>query len=90
MSDKPPVTSQDDWESLMLPWIRTVEGTLDVDREQIDVEVDRIHDMTGVVAKGVQRSMAPISAYLVGLAVGRGMDPEQACRLVEDQSRPGQ
>jgi hypothetical protein len=49
--------------------------------------VDRVHLMTGVVADGVQRSMAPISAFLVGAAVARGAGLEEACAAVEELTR---
>lgn len=85
MSDRPPVTQQDAWESTLLPWIRAVEEALETAPAPLDV--DRVHVMTGVVAQGVQRSMAPISAYLVGVAVGKGADLQQACRIVEEVTR---
>ena len=58
---------------------------LEVDGVALDV--DRVHQMTGVVAEGVQRSMAPISAFLVGAAVARGASLEEACAAVEDVTR---
>ncbi|APX32239.1 hypothetical protein BH708_05325 [Brachybacterium sp. P6-10-X1] len=81
MVSKPPVTLQDDWEAALLPWLRRVAAELDVGG--VDLDVDRVHEMTGVVAEGVQRSMAPISAFLVGAAVARGAGLEDACRMVE-------
>lgn len=82
MSSRPPVTSQDDWAGVLLPWIERVERELAI--EDAGCDVDRLHETAGVVAHEVQRSMAPISAYLVGVAVGRGMSLERACALVED------
>lgn len=77
---KPPVTQQPDWDTVLRPWIRSVEEALEIE----DLcDVDRVHEMTGVVASGVQRSMAPISSFLVGIAVGRGASLEDACRVVE-------
>ena len=84
---KPPVTSQDDWDSELLPWIRRVEAALKI--EDCPMDVDRVHVMTGVVARDVQRSMAPISSFLVGYAMGRGAGLEEACRLVEDVTSSG-
>ena len=81
MAAKPPVTRQDDWESTLLPWLDRVAGRLEV--SGVDLDVDRVHLMTGVVAEGVQRSMAPISAFLVGAAVARGASLEEACAAVE-------
>ncbi|MBB5831156.1 DUF6457 domain-containing protein [Brachybacterium aquaticum] len=81
MSSRPPVTQQADWESDLLPWMRRTAEELDVGG--VDLDVDRVHLMTGAVAEGVQRSMAPISAFLVGAAVARGASLEEACAAVE-------
>lgn len=78
---KPPVTAQADYATALLPWIREVQEALGIEDEALDV--DRLHAMTGVVAHEVQRSMAPISSYLVGLAVARGAALEEACAALE-------
>ncbi|MGO1480480.1 MAG: DUF6457 domain-containing protein [Brachybacterium sp.] len=85
MAARPPVTLQEDWETALLPWLERVAEILDVDG--VDLDVDRVHLMTGVVADGVQRSMAPISAFLVGAAVARGASLEEACAAVEIATR---
>ena len=82
---RPPVTEQEDWDSLLRPWLDEATDSLDV--AGVDLDVDRVHHMTGVVADGVQRSMAPISAFLVGAAVARGATLEDACRAVEETIR---
>ncbi len=82
MSAKPPVTRQSDWATTLEPWLHRVAEHLDV--ACVDLDVDRVHLMTGVVADGVQRSMAPISAFLVGAAVARGAQLDEACRMVEE------
>ncbi len=41
-------------------------------------------------AHGVERPAAPVATYLVGLAVGRGMAFEQACRVVRDALPPSE
>lgn len=85
MAAKPPVTLQSDWETTLLPWMRDIAAHLEV--SGVDLDVDRVHAMTGVVADGMQRSMAPISAYLVGAAVARGAGLEEACAAVEALTR---
>lgn len=85
MASRPPVTRQSDWETTLLPWLRDVAAGLEVGG--VDLDVDRVHTMTGVVADGVQRSMAPISAFLVGAAVARGAGLEEACAAVESLTR---
>jgi hypothetical protein len=41
-------------------------------------------DLARDVAHGVVRPAAPLSAYLLGLAVGRGADPRAAAATVTD------
>src|SRR3954470_13267950 len=52
-----------------------------------------ILDLARDVAHGVLRPAAPVTAYLVGLAVGRGTDPAEAfaavTALVEARAEPG-
>lgn len=81
MAAREPVTLQSDWETTLLPWMRDIAAHLEVGG------VDRVHVMTGVVADGVQRSTAPISAFLVGAAVARGAGLEEACAAVESLTR---
>lgn len=42
------------------------------------VSRDLVLDLARDVAHGVARPAAPLSTYLVGLAVGRGADPAEA------------
>jgi hypothetical protein len=86
MATKPPVTMQADWETTLLPWLLDVAAGLEVGG--VDLDVDRVHLMTGVVADGVQRSMAPISAFLVGAAVARGAGRAGACAPGGGRTRP--
>lgn len=85
MAARESVTLQSDWETTPLPWMREIAAHLEVGG--VDLDVDRVHVMTGVVADGVQRSMAPISAILVGAAVARGAGLEEACTAVESLTR---
>jgi hypothetical protein len=41
-------------------------------------------DLARDVAHGVARPAAPVTAYLLGLAVGRGADPERAAAALTD------
>ncbi len=50
-------------------WVEHVAGALDVAPEAVDI--DFIHSLTQVVAHEFQRPMAPVSAYILGLAVAR-------------------
>ena len=51
-------------------WAGAVCGELDLDPASLDVQV--ILDMARDVAHGVARPAAPLTAYLLGVAVGRG------------------
>ncbi|MBA3907361.1 MAG: hypothetical protein H0X35_11860 [Pseudonocardiales bacterium] len=42
--------------------------------------VDAVLDLTADVAHGVSRPAAPVTAFLVGLAMGRADDPAAALR----------
>ncbi|HEY2950450.1 MAG TPA: DUF6457 domain-containing protein [Micromonosporaceae bacterium] len=43
-----------------------------------DIDVRRVLDLARDVAHAVERPAAPIAAYLLGLAVGRGADARAA------------
>ncbi|MCL8025291.1 DUF6457 domain-containing protein [Nocardioides bruguierae] len=64
-------------------WIDELCDALDLDAE---IDEGLVLDMTRVVAHGVERPAAPISAYLLGLAAGsKGLlaKPEEIEALVE-------
>jgi len=54
------------------PWIEAVAGALDVDAGLVDVTF--IHSLTQVVAHEFARPMAPVAAYVLGLAVAAHPD----------------
>lgn len=54
---------------MMDDWVQAVLEELDLTD---DVDVDTILDLASAVAHNVQRPAAPVTAYLLGLAVGRG------------------
>ena len=63
-------------------WVATAAEELGLDPDE--VPVSRVLDVARDVAHGVVRPGAPVSAYLMGLAVGRGADPaDVADRLSE-------
>ncbi len=43
---------------------------------------DRLLDVTRDVAHGVARPAAPLTSYLLGLAIGAGADPETAAAQI--------
>ena len=60
-------------------WIATASEALGLDD---GVDVTLVLDLARDVAHGVARPAAPLTAYLLGLAVGRGADPAQAAELL--------
>ncbi|GIF24999.1 hypothetical protein BJ973_007257 [Actinoplanes tereljensis] len=57
-------------------WIVAAGAELGV--EPADVPVTTVLDLARDTAHGVVRPAAPVTAYLMGLAVGRGADPADA------------
>ncbi len=57
-------------------WIADVCAALDVDPQKVDVA--QVHDLTRAVATTFVRPMAPVSAYVWGLGVGRNPDADPA------------
>jgi hypothetical protein len=51
------------------------------------VDTALVLDLAREVAHGVTRPAAPLSAYLLGLAVGRGAEPRQAAAVISDLAR---
>ena len=62
-------------------WTVTACAALDV-APLSTADRDLILDMARDVAHGVARPAAPVTAYLLGLAVGRGATPEDAARVL--------
>lgn len=76
-------------ESTMDEWVAAVKATLGLDA---NVDVDQILDLAREAAHGVARPAAPLTAYLFGLAVAAGHDPEEAAArltlLARDWPKP--
>jgi hypothetical protein len=63
-------------------WTTEVCTRLGLDPGSIDRGL--VLDLARDVAHGVARPAAPLTAYLLGVAVGRGADPVDAARIVTD------
>lgn len=66
---------------MMNRWIESVSAELGVSSA---LDVDAVLDLTRVVAHDVERPAAPVTTYLVGLAVAKGMPLEEAVAKVRD------
>lgn len=56
-------------------WIDRAKSELELTDE---VNTDLVLDLARDVAHAVERRAAPVTTYLLGIAVGRGSDPEEA------------
>lgn len=59
----------------MSDWVKAAAAALDIPG---DVDVDAILDVAREAAHGVERPAAPVSTYLMGYAVARGMTVDEA------------
>jgi hypothetical protein len=61
-------------------WMQTACAELGLDLEELNQKT--VFNLTRVVAHTVDRAAAPLTAYLLGVAVGRGAPlPETAAKL---------
>ncbi|MFC5187404.1 NTP transferase domain-containing protein [Actinomadura harenae] len=65
-------------------WIEAVCLELGVERAELDR--DLVLDLARDVAHGVARPAAPLTAYLLGLAIGRGTPPKDAATRVSEMA----
>ncbi len=47
------------------------------------VDIDGIHALTKAVAHGFDRPMAPVSSFILGLALAQGGDPDELRAAIE-------
>lgn len=66
-------------------WTARAAAALGLDGAQVPAAL--VLDLSRVVAHGVRRPAAPVTAYLLGLAVGRGADPAQAAAVLAGLTR---
>lgn len=62
-------------------WVNEVATTLGLDPS--DVPVGDILDLTRRVAHGIARPAGPVTAFMIGLAVGRGTTAGTASEVAE-------
>ncbi|MDG4822109.1 DUF6457 domain-containing protein [Asanoa sp. WMMD1127] len=72
-------------------WVKAACAELDIAPAEADVSL--VLDLARDVAHNTVRPAAPVTAYLLGLAVGRGRDPREAAAaltaLAADQGERG-
>ena len=65
---------------MMNTWINAVSADLDL---PADVNVDVILDVARVAAHSVERPAAPVTTFLLGVAVAGGMDVSEAAARIQ-------
>lgn len=76
----------------LVEWAEAVRRELDLSGTEplVKQDVDRVLDLARDAAHSVARPAAPLTTYLLGIAVGRGADPAEAAavlsRLALDQA----
>ncbi len=68
-------------------WIVAASTALGLDPAETTSQRPLVLDLARDVAHGVLRPAAPLSAYLLGLAVGRGADPATAAATLGELAR---
>ena len=68
-------------EVVMQEWIAAVQAKLGLDA---DVDVPALLDVARVAAHNVARPAAPVTTYLLGLAVGQGADATAAAAAIDE------
>jgi hypothetical protein len=63
----------------MQDWVEAVRAALGLD---IAVEIDVVLDVARDAAHNVERPAAPLTTYLLGAAIARGADPDEAAATV--------
>ncbi|MBV2363197.1 DUF6457 domain-containing protein [Streptomonospora nanhaiensis] len=71
----------------LVEWAQQVCAELDLPEELGKADVDRVLDLAKDAAHSIARPAAPVTTYLVGIAVGRGADPQEAAAAVAALAR---
>lgn len=73
--------------SVLDDWTAAACTTLGLDQAAAAAARERVLELARDVAHGVVRPAAPLAAYLLGLAVGRGADPAEASAALSALAR---
>jgi hypothetical protein len=66
-------------------WIETASAELGINPQELNEKI--VMNLTRVVAHTVDRGAAPLTAYLLGLAVGRGAPLAETAAKLQDLAR---
>ncbi len=68
----------------MREWLRLVEAETGVDPEVLEAVEAPLLELIATVAHGPSRPGAPLTAFLVGVATGRGQDADELIARVAE------
>ena len=71
--------------STLEEWAEAVRANLGLESNVVDVTT--VLDLARDAAHGVARPAAPLTTYLVGVAVGRGATPAEAAERIAELAR---
>jgi hypothetical protein len=79
-------TKSDDPEKMvrMRAWLSVVEDELGIEQSILEQAETPLLELISAVAHGPSRPGAPLTAFLVGVAAGRGEDPIPLARRIEE------
>ena len=64
----------------MKSWVDAVKKELSLD---VSVDVEALLDIARVAAHTIERPAAPVTTYLLGIAVAHGFDFNEACQKID-------
>lgn len=65
----------------MNTWAEAVKKELGLN---VSIDVDSLLDVARIAAHTVERPAAPVTTYLLGLAVAQGANLDEACKKISD------
>jgi len=71
----------------MRAWLSTVEDDLGIEHSLLEEAEGPLLDLISTVAHGPSRPGAPLTAFPIGVAAGRGQDPTALAARIEGLAR---
>ena len=71
----------------MRAWLGEVEAELGVEHSFLEQAEEPLLALISTVAHGPSRPGAPLTAFLIGVAAGRGQDPTALAARIEEMAR---
>lgn len=65
----------------MNTWVEAVKRELGLD---LSIDVDALLDAARIAAHTIERPAAPVTTYLIGIAVANGADLDATCKKISE------